>query len=63
MRNPVEERIIVEEFMEQMKQMLIELILPKVNNNQATAARILGISRNTLREKIAARKKTLDNAL
>jgi two-component system nitrogen regulation response regulator GlnG len=52
-----------EEFMEQMKQMLIELILPKVNNNQATAARILGISRNTLREKMAARKKTLESGL
>jgi DNA-binding NtrC family response regulator len=48
-----------EEFMEQMKQMLIELVMPKVNHNQATAARVLGISRNTLREKIAARKNTL----
>jgi DNA-binding NtrC family response regulator len=48
-----------EEFMEQMKQMLIELVMPKVNHNQATAARVLGISRNTLREKIAARKNSL----
>ncbi|HSE42070.1 MAG TPA: sigma 54-interacting transcriptional regulator, partial [Acidobacteriota bacterium] len=48
-----------EEFMEQMKHMLIELVMPKVNHNQATAARVLGISRNTLREKIAARKNTL----
>jgi DNA-binding protein Fis len=42
-----------------MKQMLIELVMPKVNHNQATAARVLGISRNTLREKIAARKNSL----
>lgn len=41
-----------EEFMERMKRMLIELVLPKADYNQATAAKILGISRNTLREKI-----------
>jgi DNA-binding NtrC family response regulator len=39
-----------EDFMLKMKKMLVELVLPKVEYNQATAARILGISRNTLRD-------------
>lgn len=43
-----------DQFMERMKRMLIDLVLPKVDFNQATAAKILGISRNTLREKLRA---------
>jgi DNA-binding NtrC family response regulator len=43
-----------EQFMERMKRMLIDQVLPKVDYNQATAAKILGISRNTLREKLRA---------
>jgi transcriptional regulator with AAA-type ATPase domain len=39
-------------FMREMEKVLINLILPKVNHNQAVAARIMGISRNTLRERI-----------
>lgn len=39
-----------EDFMLKMKKMLVDLVLPKVDYNQATAARMLGISRNTLRE-------------
>jgi two-component system, NtrC family, response regulator HydG len=39
-----------EDFMLKMKKMLIDLVLPRVDYNQATAARVLGISRNTLRE-------------
>lgn len=43
-----------EQFMEKMTRMLIDLVLPKVGYNQAIAAKILGISRNTLREKLRA---------
>jgi DNA-binding NtrC family response regulator len=43
---------VYDSFMIQMEKVLIDLILPKVNHNQAVAARIMGISRNTLREKI-----------
>jgi DNA-binding protein Fis len=39
-------------FMREMEKVLIDLILPKVNHNQAVAARIMGISRNTLRERM-----------
>lgn len=39
-----------EKFMDRMKRVLIDVVLPRVNHNQAVAARILGISRNTLRE-------------
>jgi len=39
-------------FMAKMERMLIDLVLPKVDFNQAVAARILGISRNTLRERL-----------
>jgi DNA-binding NtrC family response regulator len=38
-------------FIEQMEKLLIDLVLPKVDNNQAVAAKILGISRNTLRSR------------
>jgi two-component system nitrogen regulation response regulator GlnG len=41
-----------EEFMERIERILIGLVLSRVDYNQATAARFLGISRNTLREKI-----------
>ena len=40
------------DFVEKMEKMLIELVLPQVDHNQATAAKILGISRNTLRERL-----------
>lgn len=43
-----------EQFMKKMTRMLIDLVLPKVDYNQAIAAKILGISRNTLREKLRA---------
>ncbi len=36
-------------FVNCMEKLLIDLVLPRVDNNQAVAARILGISRNTLR--------------
>lgn len=39
-------------FMTKMERMLIDLVLPKVDFKQAVAARILGISRNTLRERL-----------
>jgi len=39
-------------FMTKMERILIDLVLPKVDFNQAVAARILGISRNTLRERL-----------
>lgn len=39
-------------FMDRMEKMLIELVMPRVDNNRAVAAKILGISRNTLREKL-----------
>jgi two-component system, NtrC family, nitrogen regulation response regulator GlnG len=38
-------------FIERMEKLLIDLVLPKVDNNQAVAAKILGISRNTLRQR------------
>jgi two-component system, NtrC family, nitrogen regulation response regulator NtrX len=38
-------------FIERMEKLLIDLVLPKVDNNQAIAANILGISRNTLRSR------------
>ena len=38
-------------FIERMEKLLIDLVLPKVDNNQAVAAKILGISRNTLRSR------------
>lgn len=41
-----------EEFMGKMEKMLVELVLPQVDFNQAIAAKILGISRNTLRERL-----------
>ena len=41
-------------FMAKMGKLLIDLVLPKVNHNQALAAKVLGISRNTLRR---SRKK------
>ncbi len=40
------------DFVEKMEKMLIDLVLPQVDNNQAIAAKILGISRNTLRERL-----------
>jgi DNA-binding NtrC family response regulator len=40
------------QFMDKMVRILIDLVLPKVEYNQAIAAKILGISRNTLREKL-----------
>lgn len=43
-----------EDFMMKMKKMLVDLVLPRVEYNQATAARVLGISRNTLREILKA---------
>ena len=39
-------------FIERMERLLIDLVLPKVDHNQAVAAKILGISRNTLRRRI-----------
>ncbi len=42
---------VYDSFIERMEKLLIDLILPKVDNNQAVAARILGISRNTLRQR------------
>jgi DNA-binding protein Fis len=36
--------------MDSMKRMLVDLVLPRVDYNQVMAAKILGISRNTLRE-------------
>lgn len=47
-----EEGGLYKNFMEQMERMLIDLVMPKVDYNQGLAARILGISRTTLREKI-----------
>jgi DNA-binding NtrC family response regulator len=38
-------------FIERMEKLLIDLVLPKVDNNQAVAAQVLGISRNTLRRR------------
>jgi len=38
-------------FTERMEKLLIDLVLPKVEHNQAVAAKILGISRNTLRRR------------
>ena len=38
-------------FMQTMENLLIDLVLPKVDHNQAVAAKILGISRNTLRRR------------
>ena len=38
-------------FIERMEKLLIDLVLPKVDDNQAVAAKILGISRNTLRRR------------
>jgi DNA-binding NtrC family response regulator len=38
-------------FIERMEKLLIDLVLPKVEHNQAMAAKILGISRNTLRRR------------
>ena len=43
-------------FMEMMEEILIDLVLPKVDHNQAIAAKILGISRNTLRQKIKSKQ-------
>ena len=43
-----------EDFMAKMEKMLIELVLPQVGFNQAIAAKVLGISRNTLRERLKA---------
>jgi DNA-binding NtrC family response regulator len=40
-------------FITRMEKLLIDLVLPKVENNQAMAAKILGISRNTLRRRKA----------
>ena len=37
-------------FMARMKKLLVDLVLPRVDYNQAMAAQVLGISRNTLRE-------------
>jgi DNA-binding NtrC family response regulator len=39
------------DFIERMEKLLIDLVLPKVDYNQAVAAKILGISRNTLRQR------------
>lgn len=43
-----------ENFMDRMEKMLIELVMPRVDNNRALASKILGISRNTLRGKLRA---------
>jgi DNA-binding NtrC family response regulator len=43
-----------ENFMDRMEKMLIELVMPRVDNNRAAASKILGISRNTLRAKLRA---------
>ena len=42
---------VYDSFIERMEKLLIDLVLPKVENNQAVAAKILGISRNTLRSR------------
>jgi DNA-binding NtrC family response regulator len=42
---------IYNDFIARMEKLLIELVLPKVDHNQAMAAKILGISRNTLRRR------------
>ena len=42
-------------FMEKMKRVLVNLVMPRVDYNQATAARVLGISRNTLRDLLRER--------
>jgi DNA-binding NtrC family response regulator len=42
---------IYNDFIARMEKLLIDLVLPKVDYNQAEAAKILGISRNTLRER------------
>lgn len=39
-----------DQFMARMKKLLADLVLPRVDYNQALAAKVLGISRNTLRE-------------
>jgi Fis family transcriptional regulator, factor for inversion stimulation protein len=40
--------------MDEVERPLIETVLESANHNQSTAARILGISRSTLRKKLAA---------
>jgi two-component system NtrC family response regulator len=45
-----EEGAVYEQFMARMKELLVGLVLPRVDQNQAMAAKVLGISRNTLRE-------------
>lgn len=40
------------QFLEKMRRLLIDVVLTRVNHNQAVAARILGISRNTLRDSL-----------
>jgi Fis family transcriptional regulator len=40
--------------MEEVEAPLIETVLESANNNQSVAARMLGISRSTLRKKLAA---------
>ena len=44
-----------EEVISRVERPLIELVLERTNNNQVRAAEILGMNRNTLRKKIAAR--------
>ncbi|HSP06783.1 MAG TPA: sigma 54-interacting transcriptional regulator, partial [Acidobacteriota bacterium] len=45
-----EEGALYDQFMERMKKLLADLVLSRVDYNQAMAAKVLGISRNTLRE-------------
>jgi Fis family transcriptional regulator, factor for inversion stimulation protein len=40
--------------MDEVERPMIETVLESANHNQSTAARILGISRSTLRKKLAA---------
>lgn len=46
----LEDGALYDQFMARMKKLLVDLVLPRVDYNQAMAAKVLGISRNTLRE-------------
>lgn len=45
-----EEGALYEQFMARMKRLVADLVLPRLDYNQAMAAKVLGISRNTLRD-------------